>query len=776
MAHPAPLPLTPSTLLPALQAPLQALTHALPALHHTLALPPDALAHDLASLRDALLRAIDHHLTRRQHEVSAWHARCTNVEIRVRTLRRTLGAWANGIADGSVEENEVLPRRLELLTQQEHKLSGLHAAKLEQLSLLAARLHALAPSLPAGFLPAAYLHISPAPAPAPAARRHSAASTSTAASHSQPGEAREAHKANEAHSELGGERDVEPEPEPELEDVSPERFDALEHELVRAKAEITSRLTHLCHLFSDLLYLHTDLVLPFPSPPTPGDHLRASTASASGAGGARGEACPMTSAEPEALFAQFIARLEEVETEGFEPGDDLTGMEGIDPTPAVTQWAEALKQQLEALKAEREGRIQEIYDTLEGLWRRLGVREDEVDGFVEANRGSSERCVLAYEHELERMQALKREKMVLFVSNAREEVQALWDEMMYGEEERERFAPFFDGASSFLFAVPSPDSARFTSILLAPPEDHDHSEELLTRHEDEIERLRAERAEKAPILSHVQKYFQLCDEERELEAAAQDPTRLLGKRGDAGRLLREEKMRKRVQREKPKLEKELLDVVPAWEAQHDRVLLVYGQPLRGLIEESISASEMQKENKRLHKGAKPPAARSQTPAEPPARKRAPSALANPSTVKRQKIAHGPQPPATAPPAARSARPLGIATNVYETPGFAVPHTAGKLPATAVRSASASVAVTGYGKLGYGAPPTTTMRLPTSSSVFGSTVRIPSATEERIRKAQQHRSKKESFRPRPSAIGFAGGIAIGAGIRPAWEAVTEEEEP
>ncbi|KZO94497.1 hypothetical protein CALVIDRAFT_538955 [Calocera viscosa TUFC12733] len=700
--------LTPSTLLPALQVPLLTLTHSLPALHRQLGLPPSALEEDLGQLRDALLSAIDHQLERRKEEVREWEGRCLGVERKVGGLRSKVGAWGKGVAEASGEDNEILPRRLELLTQQEHKLSGLHAAKLEQLSLLSSRLTALATSLPPDFFPPEYLNIHPLPLP----------STRAAGS------------------------------EADLEDVTPERFSALEHELLRGKSEITNRLTNLCHLFSDLLYLHTDLLLPFPSPPSQSaeDMLRSSTSGSDAL-----SPCPMLSAAPEALFVQFIARLEEVETEGFEPGDDLTGMEGIDPTPEVTEWAEGLKRQLEALKAERESRIQEIYDRLEGLWRRLGVGEREVDGFVEANRGSSELCVAAYEQEFQRMQELKREKMVLFVANAREEVAALWDEMMYGEEERERFAPFFD---------------------------EDHSEELLTRHESEIERLRTEREEKAPILTHVQKYFQLCDEERELEAAAQDPTRLLGKRGDAGRLLREEKMRKRVQREKPKLEKELLEVVPAWEAQYDRTLLVYGQPLRGIVEDSISASEMQKENKRLHKGAKALPPRSQTPAEPMSRKRAPSALANPSTVKRQKIAHGA--PATAPAAQRAARPLGIATNVYDTPGFsfAPPHTASRLPATATagRSASASVAVTGYGKLGYGAPPATMVRLPTSSSVFGSNVRIPSATEERIRNAQQRRSKKESFRPRPSTMGFGLGAGAGAGMRPAWEAVREEEEP
>jgi len=82
----------------------------------------------------------------------------------------------------------------------------------------------------------------------------------------------------------------------------------------------------------------------------------------------------------------------------------------------------------------------------------------------------------------------------------------------------------------------------------------DYTEELLTIHEDEIRRLNEERRSKAPLLASVRKYFDICKEEKELAMAAADQTRLLG-RGprDPGRLLREEKMRKRVSKEKPRV-------------------------------------------------------------------------------------------------------------------------------------------------------------------------------------------------------------------------------
>ena len=86
-----------------------------------------------------------------------------------------------------------------------------------------------------------------------------------------------------------------------------------------------------------------------------------------------------------------------------------------------------------------------MYDQLEGLWRRLGVGEADMDAFVEEHRGSTDETVRQYEEELERMLELKRERMGVFVSNAREEIVRLWDDLMVGEDERADFAPFIDG-------------------------------------------------------------------------------------------------------------------------------------------------------------------------------------------------------------------------------------------------------------------------------------------------------------------------------------------
>ena len=127
------------------------------------------------------------------------------------------------------------------------------------------------------------------------------------------------------------------------------------------------------------------------------------------------------------------------------------GLEGVEPTPGLVAWAEATRGTLEDLQRRREAHIQAMYDQLEGLWRRLGVPDTAMDGFVDAHRGSTEETVREYEAELERMLELKRERMSTFVENARGEIAKLWEELLIGDEERADFTPYFDGAPPFSF-------------------------------------------------------------------------------------------------------------------------------------------------------------------------------------------------------------------------------------------------------------------------------------------------------------------------------------
>jgi hypothetical protein len=144
------------------------------------------------------------------------------------------------------------------------------------------------------------------------------------------------------------------------------------------------------------------------------------------------------------LYA-FSARVAQAEAEGTELPEGA-GLEGVDPTPDLLTWAADTRAELEELKRRRESHIQAMYDQLEALWRRMGIPDADMDHFVDAHQGSTEKTVRAYEDELERMMEYKRERMGEFVKNARDEIVKLWDELMIGEDERADFALFSDGS------------------------------------------------------------------------------------------------------------------------------------------------------------------------------------------------------------------------------------------------------------------------------------------------------------------------------------------
>ncbi|KAL5504914.1 ASE1 [Sanghuangporus vaninii] len=551
-------PLTISSLLESLHNHLQTQTQLLPTLHAQLGLPQSALTDELNSLHQRLASCVEEQIDLRRQEVDKWMMKCDSVERECIRYTKALGGHTKAVSAsvGELRKQQVLPVRHEMLNQYLEKLDHLYKAKVEQLTNLTNRVLSLSNILGPEFFSLDLTEPPPA----------YGESVSDA---KQP-----------------------------LREVTPDRFSKMEKELARGKGEINRRLQQLSATFLQMDWLYQELDIPPPScddddlfsapstslqPSTsrvPSLSLKASdpflssvssissiatpTPCPRGKGSARGSTPLVPESEPapnySRIYADFLSRVVEAENEGKSvESNPLLGLEGVQPTLELLHWAENTKSHLEEIKVRRETHIQAMYDQLEALWKRMGVEDEDIDAFVDNHRGSTEGVVRAYEEELERMLELKRESMSIFVGNARVEIEALWDELMYGEEERAEFAPFTDD---------------------------EHSEDLLTTHEEEISRLKEEKRRKAPLLASIRKYFEICEGEKELAAAAADQSRLLGRgpRGDPGRLLREEKMRKRVMREKPRLEQELLLSIPAWEESEGRPFLVNGARMLEVLE------------------------------------------------------------------------------------------------------------------------------------------------------------------------------------------------
>ncbi|PGH02021.1 hypothetical protein AJ79_07759 [Helicocarpus griseus UAMH5409] len=206
-------------------------------------------------------------------------------------------------------------------------------------------------------------------------------------------------------------------------------------------------------------------------------------------------------------------------------------------------------------KRGRERKIKELRTAVESLWDRLGVEECDRKGFLSANRGCGLRTINEFEDELDRLNELKRQNLHLFVEDARCRLQELWDSLYYSEEEMLDFTPAFSDV---------------------------YSDALLSAHEQEIERLEVLREQRAPTLELIERHRTLVNDRDSLAASSQDASRLMargnkGERRDPTRLLREEKMRKRIAKELPKVEAELRKTLERWEDEYGRPFLVHGE-------------------------------------------------------------------------------------------------------------------------------------------------------------------------------------------------------
>lgn len=205
-------------------------------------------------------------------------------------------------------------------------------------------------------------------------------------------------------------------------------------------------------------------------------------------------------------------------------------------------------------KKGRERKLRDLKSTVESLWNRLNVEETDRKRFLAGNRGCGLRAINEFEAELDRLNELKRQNLHLFVEDSRYKLQELWDGLYFAEEEMLEFAPAFSDV---------------------------YSDALLSAHEAEISRLEVLKEQRAPTLDLIDKHRSLIKDRDDLTASSQDASRLLaknnkGEKRDPTRLLREEKMRKRIAKDLPKVELELKKTLERWEDDYGRPFLVHG--------------------------------------------------------------------------------------------------------------------------------------------------------------------------------------------------------
>ena len=233
-----------------------------------------------------------------------------------------------------------------------------------------------------------------------------------------------------------------------------------------------------------------------------------------------------------------------------------------------------------------------LREKLTDIYTRLDLPLENMNEFLSRYPGCKPSTISALEAELDRCLELKRQNIEKFVINCRTELEQYWNACYFSEDSKPvRFEPFF--------------STNF-------------SEALLDLHETELEKIRAFYTKAKPIFDVFKQHCQIWNEFVEMERKVNDPSRLLS-RGRGGGLLQEQKKRREIERQMPKIGEKLKNLVDQWERETGELFQIadipifdyinYQKELLGEEKEAIKKAkteekEREKENE-LRYGSKP---------------------------------------------------------------------------------------------------------------------------------------------------------------------------
>jgi len=245
-------------------------------------------------------------------------------------------------------------------------------------------------------------------------------------------------------------------------------------------------------------------------------------------------------------------------------------------TNEVINALQRMREELIREKEERERQVKAFALKISALWDLLHISEDEKRMFFSRNTGLGLPVIHACQQELHRLEQMKQQRMKDLIVEARARIKTFWEELHYGEQERRQF------------------QAAFSEV---------YTDEALEAHEQEIKRLNSCLAHIRPIVKMIEQREAILKEKVEFEASSSDPNRLLTKKTsrDPGRLLREEKIRKTIEKKLPQLEAKLKQSLIEWEKENQRNFTYYGQRYLDEMELREEIEKQRREEERLRK-------------------------------------------------------------------------------------------------------------------------------------------------------------------------------
>lgn len=196
----------------------------------------------------------------------------------------------------------------------------------------------------------------------------------------------------------------------------------------------------------------------------------------------------------------------------------------------------------------------ELRDRLNRLWERLEIPVEERAEFNSSFIGFKPATLKALKGEIRKLDQLKLANIAIFVETLRKEIISLWDKCYIAENERKKFVEFYD---------------------------EEMSELLMERHEHEQNRLKLYYEENKEMLEKVEKRNVLWNEFIAFEKKSNDPSRFFSRGYNS---LKEEKARKKLMKELPKIEDEVKTAIEEWETRNHRDFRLEGERFADYIQ------------------------------------------------------------------------------------------------------------------------------------------------------------------------------------------------
>uniref|UniRef100_A0A8D8C002 Protein regulator of cytokinesis 1 n=1 Tax=Culex pipiens TaxID=7175 RepID=A0A8D8C002_CULPI len=239
---------------------------------------------------------------------------------------------------------------------------------------------------------------------------------------------------------------------------------------------------------------------------------------------------------------------------------DLTEALNFPPTRVNLHDLRCLHEQVGAWYDDLKENIDRARAKLANLWNVLAVSPSHVKRYEKYNEYTQATYDKLFA-ELDRCETLRRENIQNFIEQTRVEIVQWWDKCLKSNEERSRFSTFKSEV---------------------------YNEDLLTLHEMELNDLKDFYRTNETIFALVEQRREMWDKMILLEQKSSDPSRY-NNRG--GKLLEEEKERKRISIQLPKIETRLLEACKRYEEENKRKFTVFGESIEEIIQEQWKKRE-----------------------------------------------------------------------------------------------------------------------------------------------------------------------------------------